>query len=108
AVVQMVDIELQNQLHVASGVIASEPTLDLAVLRLVLPSTYDELPDLDFGDSDRLEVGNWLIALGDPPGAQKVFAVGIVSSAAERQCYQEERSATLLQSSLVVPAGGAG
>jgi S1-C subfamily serine protease len=107
-VVQLVDVELPNQIHVASGVVGAEPSLDLAVLRLALPPTYDELPELEFGDSDRLQVGHWLIALGDPPGAQKVFAVGVVSAPPERQCYQEQASATLLQSSLVVPAGGLG
>jgi serine protease Do len=107
-VVGMVDVELPDEVHVASAVVGAEPVLDLAILRFVPPSTHAVLPALDFGDSDRLEVGNWVIALGDPPGAQSVFAVGVVSSAAARQCYQEQRSATLVQSSLAVPARGLG
>jgi S1-C subfamily serine protease len=107
-VVQMVDIELPNQTHVAGGVVGSEPTLDLAILRTVGLPGSDDLPELTFADSDQLQVGQWVIALGDPPGPQKVFAVGVVSAPPERQCYQEQRSATLLQSSLVVFAGGLG
>lgn len=107
-VVQIVDVELSNQAHVPGGVVGSEPTLDLAILRFAPLTTYDALPELQFGDSDTLQVGHWLIALGDPPGPQKIFAVGVVSGPPERQCYQEQRSATLLQSSLVVPAGGLG
>ncbi|MGH7788154.1 MAG: S1C family serine protease, partial [Candidatus Binatia bacterium] len=94
--------------HVPSGVVGTEPTLDLAILRFASPAADGQLPALAFGDSDRLQIGQWLIALGDPPGPQKVFAVGVAAGAPERQCYQEERSATLLQSSLVVPAGGLG
>jgi S1-C subfamily serine protease len=93
---------------VPSAIIGSEPTLDLAILRLTTPPAYDKLPRLELGDSDHLQTGHWVIALGDPPGPQKVFAVGVVSATAERQCYQEQRSATLLQSSLVLPAGGLG
>jgi S1-C subfamily serine protease len=106
--VPMIDVELEDHSHVPSALVGSEPTLDLAILRLATPPSYEKLPPLEFGDSDQLQLGHWLIALGDPPGPQKVFAVGVVSAAAERQCYQEQRSATLLQSSLVVPAGGLG
>jgi serine protease Do len=107
-VVPLVDIELQDQSHIASGVVGSEPTLDLAILRHAPLASSDPLPELTFGDSDRLQVGNWVIALGDPPGREKIFAVGVVSAPAQRQCYQEERAATLLQTSLVIGAGGLG
>jgi S1-C subfamily serine protease/mono/diheme cytochrome c family protein len=107
-VVQLVDVELPNQIHLASGVVGSEPTLDLAILRFAELPADIELGELDTADSDLLQTGQWVIALGDPPGAESVFAVGLVSSPAGRQCYQERRSATLLQSSLVVPPGGFG
>ena len=103
----LVDVELADQTHVAAAVVGAEPSLDLAVLRLPDPAPAAGAP-LELGDSDRLQVGQWVIALGDPPGPEKVFAVGVVSSAPERQCYQEALSATLVQSSLVVSRAGLG
>jgi len=103
----LVDVELADQTHVPAAIVGAEPTLDLAVLRLPETPRIDA-PALDFADSDRVQIGQWLIALGDPPGPERVFSVGVVSAAPERQCYQEALSATLLQSSLVVSDGGLG
>jgi serine protease Do len=72
------------------------------VLRLGEGDKLPSLPAVDVGDSDRLEAGHWLIALGDPPGAEKDLAVGVVASAPGRQCYQQEMSATRVQSSLAI------
>src|SRR5581483_1678157 len=66
------------------------------------------LPPAEIGDSDRLEAGHWVIALGDPPGPDSTFVVGLVASPAERQCYQEHLSATGLQTSLQVPPAALG
>ncbi len=106
--VDFVDVELQDQSHLEARVVGTEPTLDLAVIQVADAVRTNGSAALDFGDSERLQIGQWLIAVGDPPGAGKTFAVGLVSAPPERQCYQEERSATRVQSSLIVPSGGLG
>lgn len=106
---QFVDIELADGLHVIGRVVGSEPKLDLAVVRVADPARLSPpTPALELADSDRLKTGQWVIAAGDPPGPSKVLVPGIVSSGAMRQCYQEQLSATLLQTSLQVPRGGLG
>jgi serine protease Do len=103
----VVDVELVDQRHLPYRIVGTEPTLDLALLRAAeAPRMPDGAPPLEFGDSDRMQVGHWVIALGDPPGAEKALTVGLVSSPAQRQCYQEQITATRLQTSLVVPASG--
>lgn len=108
-VVSLVDVELADQSHLPASVVGTEPTIDLAVLRIAdvarLPAG---LPPIEFGDSDRLQVGHWVIAVGDPPGPENVFAVGVVASPPKRQCYQELLSATGLQTSLQLPASALG
>ena len=106
--VEFVDVELQSQVHLEARVVGAEPTLDLAVLQVADAARTRDSAALEFGDSDQLQIGQWLIAVGDPPGSGKAFAVGLVAAPPERQCYQEERSATRIQSSLIVPAGGIG
>ncbi|MCB1135114.1 MAG: PDZ domain-containing protein, partial [Chlamydiia bacterium] len=52
------------------------PGTDLAVLKV------DEtgLPFLQFGDSEKLEIGEWVIAVGNPLGLQASLTVGVVSA----------------------------
>jgi serine protease Do len=109
AVTPLVDVELADQSHVTASVLGTEPTLDLAVLRIGDAAKLPPLPTgLELGDSDRVQAGHWAIALGDPPGPERVFRVGMVSSSPERQCYQEQLSATGLQTSLEIPPGALG
>ncbi len=108
--VDVVDIELHQGAHRMARIVGTEPTIDLGVLQL---EEFDrtglpELRPVKIGDSDAVRVGHWAIALGNPAGPGTTFAVGTFSSRPERQCYQEDRSATLLQASLGVPAGGYG
>ena len=109
ALAPLVDVELADQSHVTASIVGAEPTIDLAVLRIGDTTKLPPLPSgLELGDSDRIDAGHWAIALGDPPGPERVFRVGMVSSSPQRQCYQEQLSATGLQTSLDVPPGGLG
>lgn len=106
--VDLVDVELSDHTHRVASIVGSEPALDLGVLQLGEPDaasgTAPFAPALvELGDAERLAVGHWLLALGDPPGAEQNLAVGIVAAPPARQCYQQEISATRLQSSLVIP-----
>jgi S1-C subfamily serine protease len=105
--VAFADVEFQDQSHRAARVMAAEPTLDLALLHIA--EMEGEIGEaLEFADSNQVRLGQWLIALGDPPGPGMTLAVGLASAPAERQCYQSERSATRLQTSLVVPSDALG
>jgi serine protease Do len=101
----LVDVELADHSHRVASIVGTEPTLDLAVLQVVEPSDgTSKLPaPVQLGDSDRVAIGQWVLALGDPPGNEQTFAVGIVAAPPVRQCYQQELSATRVQSSLVIP-----
>lgn len=100
----VIDIELATGEHVLSRLVGIEPTLNLAVLKLgAFPELeVADVPAVAFGDSDQVQVGHWTIALGDPLGAEQTYAVGTLAARAQRQCYQEELSRTLLQSSISI------
>lgn len=50
---------------------------DLAVLKVEIP---EELPFLEFGCSDTLKVGEWVVAIGNPFGLEATLTAGIVSA----------------------------
>jgi S1-C subfamily serine protease/mono/diheme cytochrome c family protein len=106
ALVPLVEVELPDESRVPGAIVGNEPMLDLAVLRLENPPSG--LPPLEIGDSDRVQAGHWLIALGDPPGPDRSFVVGVAAMSPQRQCYQATLSATRLQTSLQVPPGAIG
>lgn len=59
--------------------VGSDPLTDLALLRIDPQSR--ELPYLEFGSSDALEVGDWVVAVGNPFGnLEGSLTVGILSA----------------------------
>lgn len=57
-------------------VIGTDPKSDLAVLKV----KADRLTPIPLGDSSQLEVGQWVMAVGNPLGLQNSVTLGIVSS----------------------------
>lgn len=57
-------------------VVGRDKETDLAVLKI----DADDLPVLEFGDSDKLKVGEWVMAIGNPFGLDHTVTAGIVSA----------------------------
>ena len=57
-------------------VLGTDPTFDLAVIRI----DARNLPVLKLGDSDRIDVGEWVVAIGNPFGLEHTVTVGVISA----------------------------
>ena len=57
--------------------VGSDPATDLSVIQL---EEAPELPPLPMGDSDKSEVGDWVVAIGNALGLSSTVTVGIVSA----------------------------
>ena len=58
-------------------VIGRDPSTDIALIKI---EDHDDLPTVRLGDSDALEVGEWVMAIGNPFGLQHTVTVGVVSA----------------------------
>src|SRR5690606_29506291 len=58
--------------------IGSDTKTDLAVLKI--DATAKELTEVQFGDSDGIRIGDWVMAIGNPFGLGGSVTVGIVSA----------------------------
>src|SRR3990172_30081 len=58
-------------------VIGRDPKTDIAVIKI---NAKTSLPTATLGDSDRLEVGEWVLAIGNPFGLDSTVTSGIVSA----------------------------
>ena len=73
-------VVLPDRREFDATVVASEERNDLALLQIETKGA--ELPTLRFGDSDALEVGDLILAIGNPFGVGQTVTSGIISAAA--------------------------
>ena len=77
-----VRVALADKREFEAEIVLRDPRTDLAVLRT---KGGDNFPVLELGDSDALEVGDFVIAIGDPFGVGQTVTQGIVSALARTQ-----------------------
>jgi len=69
-------VTLADGKEVSADIVGRDPKTDLALIRI---ETDEELDPLTFGNSDNLEVGDWVVAIGNPYGLGNTVTAGIVS-----------------------------
>jgi len=72
-----IKVILQNGDTYPAKIIGTDPKSDLALLKIE-PKT--KLPAVKFGNSDRLEIGDWVLAIGNPFGLGHTVTSGIISA----------------------------
>ncbi len=72
-----VEVVLQNGLVLDARIVGSDPATDIAVLRV---DPEEPLPVVQFGDSERARVGEWVVAIGNPFGLGGSLTAGVISA----------------------------
>ena len=85
-------------------VVGVDQFTDLAVLRI---NADEQLPYAEFGKTDKVRVGDWAIAIGDPFGLQKSVSLGIVSAMGRNFSYDSPK-VPLIQVDAAVNRGNSG
>lgn len=76
-----VTVTLSDQRQLEASVVGADPGADLAVLKITPPGSY---PFAQLGDSDATEVGDWVVAIGNPFGLNHTVTAGIISAKGRR------------------------
>jgi serine protease Do len=79
---------------------AVHPELDLAVVRV----EGKDLPVAELGDSDGLQVGQWVVAIGNPFGLEHTVTAGLVSAVRRRAAEGED----FIQTDAAINPGNSG
>jgi serine protease Do len=73
---QTVEVKLSDARTFPATVVGTDPPTDIAVVRI----DNKELRPLPLGDSDAIEVGDWVVAIGNPFGLSHTVSAGIISA----------------------------
>ncbi len=76
-----IEVSLNDQRKAKARVVGTDPETDLAVLKIEL----DKLPVIVLGNSDELEIGDQVLAIGNPFGVGQTVTSGIISALGRNQ-----------------------
>ncbi len=102
-----VQVSFSSNESVQARIVGSDPSTDLAVLQVSVPSRA--LTALPLGNSDRVQVGDSVVAIGNPFGLNRSASAGIVS-ALQRQIAAPNRYAIdhVIQTDAAINHGNSG
>ena len=79
----VIKITLQNENEYEAELIGSDSKTDIALLKIIKQSGDNtEFPYLALGDSEKVEGGEWVVAIGNPFGLSHTVTTGVVSAKA--------------------------
>jgi len=73
---ESIQVKLSNDKMYDAKVVGGDQKTDIAVIKI----NAADLPTAVLGDSDKLEVGQWAIAIGNPFGLDRTMTVGVISA----------------------------
>ncbi len=95
-------VRFSNREEYVARIVGSDKASDIAVLKV----DADDLPVLEFGDSDDLKVGEWVLAIGSPFGFDHSVTAGIVS--AKGRSLPTDNYVPFIQTDVAINPGNSG
>ncbi len=101
-----ITVTLYDHRTFKAKIIGRDPTTDIALIKI----DADSLPVLPFGDSDKLQVGEWVLAIGNPFNLTSTVTAGIVSAKGRSVSILDKRYAieSFIQTDAAINPGNSG
>jgi Do/DeqQ family serine protease len=101
---QEIVVALADKREFKAKVVQADAHLDLALLKV--ETKGEKLPTVPFADSDKVQVGDLVLAIGDPFGVGQTVTMGIVSAQARTQSANAD--AVYIQTDAAINPGNSG
>jgi serine protease Do len=99
-----VTVKLQSEEELRGQVVAFDEETDIAVIKV---NAGRELPAVTLGNSDEMQVGDWVLAIGSPFGLEQTVTAGIISTK-ERQTDPGASFRRFIQTDAAINRGNSG
>ncbi len=100
-----ITVRLQSGEEYLAKIVGVDEETDLAVLKI---ETGKDLPFIKLGDSDKAEVGDWVLAIGSPFGLAQTVTAGIVSQVNRETPYTLAFPKKFIQTDAAINRGNSG
>jgi serine protease Do len=97
-----VTVKLTDRREFQAKVLGSDPKTDVAVIKI----DAKDLPTVPIGSADKLEVGQWVLAIGSPFGFENTVTAGVVS--AKHRSLADDGYVPFIQTDVAVNPGNSG
>ena len=76
-----IKVTLQNEKEYEARLVGSDPKTDVALIKIVKKNgEHISFPFISMGNSEKVEVGEWVVAIGNPFGLSHTVTTGVVSA----------------------------
>src|SRR2546427_7067384 len=100
-----IEVLLANGHKYTARVVGTDSKTDLAVIKI---DAKEALPYVTLGDSDKVEVGEWVVAIGHPRGLDQTVTQGIISAKHRRGITDPSSYQDFLQTDAAINPGNSG
>jgi serine protease Do len=100
-----ITVRLQDRRTLTAKVIGTDPTYDIAVLKI---DAGGSLPAVSLGDSRSLKPGQWVLAIGSPFGFDYTVTQGIVSAVGRNLGQRDQPYTSFIQTDVPINRGNSG
>ncbi|MGM0568568.1 MAG: Do family serine endopeptidase [Elusimicrobiota bacterium] len=100
-----IKVTLYDEETYDAKVVGQDPRTDLAVVKI---EASREFTPLAMGDSERIRVGDWVIAAGSPFGLEQTFTAGIISAKRQDVQVQGQSFGEMIQTDASINRGNSG
>jgi len=100
-----ITVTLSNGKTYDAKIVGKDPTFDLAIIKI---EGSEDFPVIEMGDSDEIEVGDWVVAIGNPYGLEHTVTVGVISAKNRSVRAQNVNFDGFLQTDAAINPGNSG
>ncbi|MGI5911469.1 MAG: trypsin-like peptidase domain-containing protein [Syntrophomonadaceae bacterium] len=94
----------EREKSIPAKVVGQDYELDLAVLKI----EGENYPTIPMGDSDKMRVGDWVVAIGQPYGLDHTVTTGVVSAKGRPITIEDRNYKNLIQTDAAINPGNSG
>jgi serine protease Do len=93
-----------NEKEYKGKIVGKDPRTDIAVVKI----NAKNLPYAKLGNSDKIKIGEWVIAIGSPFGLEQTVTVGVVSALRQRVRVEGREYKEFIQTDAAINRGNSG